>query len=328
MPMLRHQMAAALLFGLQNQADAFIALPSVVRDEVLLHLMEKNQAAQRDVLRASGEIRQIFGLYREVERHSDDEVEVAFDERLRELSSLVEILQVTDNDLCAAGRMVFECRPPSSRGNQQYKDSVIWRVVLRAAEQNDVYFVTDDSGFYSGKDSNELTAVLAEEIHKLGRPVALFRNVESLLQHWSTNKPSLQTQALREIVSEAVAEELSSILPAHGSFIIQSCISAGIEVFLTEVHDQVSVSGVFEYYLVEPEFADVDEPPAAAEVRASATVGLDGPEVREVTLDNVQVKAITPHGEPNIANIIFGRAALSLGVRYEPYRLRAKLDLP
>ncbi len=326
--MLRHQMAAALLFGLHNQADAFIGLPSVVRDEVLLHLMEKHQAAQRDMLRASGEIRQILGLAREVERHSDDDVEEAFDKRLRELSPLVEILAVTDDDLRAAGRMVLECCPPSSRGSQQYKDSVIWRVVLRAAEHNDVYIVTDDGGFYSGKDSNELAAKLAEEVRGLGRPVSLFRNVEALLQHWSTNEPSLQTQALREIISEAVAEELSTILPAHGGFIVQSCISAKIEVFLTEVHDQVSVSGVFEYYLVEPEFPDVAEPPAAAEVRASATVGLDGPEAREITLDNVQINAITPHGEPSIANVIFGRAALSLGVRYEPYRLRAKLDLP
>jgi hypothetical protein len=42
--MLRHQMGAALLFGLHNHPDAFIGLPSVIRDEVLIPLMEKHQA--------------------------------------------------------------------------------------------------------------------------------------------------------------------------------------------------------------------------------------------------------------------------------------------
>jgi hypothetical protein len=218
--------------------------------------------------------------------------------------------------------------PSHLSGSQQYKDSVIWRVALRAAEHSDVYLVTSDGGFYAGKDSGQLADALAQEVTELGRSLTLFRSVEALLQHWATNKPSLQTQALREIVSEAVAEELSAILPAHGGFIVQGDAHAAIEVFLTEVHDQVAISGDFEYYLADPEFADDAEPRAGAVVRASATVGLDGPEVLEVTLDSVKINAITPHDERNIANVIFGKAALSLGVRYESYSLRAKLDLP
>lgn len=116
MPMLRHQMAAAMLFGLHNHSDAFIGLPDVIRDEVVLHLVEKHQAAQRDMMRASGEIRQIFGVAREVEEHSDDDVEEAFEERLRELSPLVEKLPVTDDDLRDAGQMVLECCAPTLGG--------------------------------------------------------------------------------------------------------------------------------------------------------------------------------------------------------------------
>jgi hypothetical protein len=328
MPMLRHQMAAALLFGLQAQSDALIGLPDVIRDEVLLHLVEKHQAAQRDMKRASGEIRQILGRAREVQEHSDDDVKKAFETRLRELSSLVEILPATDDDLRDAGWMVLKCSPPTSRGSQQYKDSVIWRVALRAAEHSDVYLVTSDGAFFAGKDSGQLADSLAKEVTELGRSLTIFRSVEDLLQHWSTNEPSLQTQALREMVSKAVAQELSAILPAYGAFIIQGVAHTAIEVFLTEVHDHVAVSGDFEYYLAEPEFADYAEPQAGAAVRASATVGLDGPEVLEVTLDSAKIFAVTSHDDRDIANVIFGRGAVSLGVRYEPYSLRAKLDLP
>ena len=36
-------------------------------------------------------------------------------------------------------------------GSQQYKDSVIWRVALRAAEHSDVYLVTNDGAFFAGR---------------------------------------------------------------------------------------------------------------------------------------------------------------------------------
>jgi hypothetical protein len=64
-----------------------------------------------------------------------------------------------------------------------------------------------------------------------------------------------------------------------------------------------------------------------ANVRATASVGLDGPEVRGVSLDSVTVNAITPHELSNLSTIIFPQT-IALGSRTEPYRLRVKLDLP
>jgi hypothetical protein len=324
--MLRHRMAAALLFGLHDRPEVFIGLPTVVRSEVELHLTEKQQAAQRDLARASGELRQIFGQAREAERHDDQEVQKAFEARLDELDSLVEILPATDEDLAEAGRMVLAYKAPSARKNQQYRDSVIWRIAIREAEEHDVYLVTDDNGFYQGADTDNLAEPLDAEIRDLGRSVKLFRNVEAILNHWSSGKPSLQSDELRDLVAGAIAGELSGVLEEHGGFVVQDRVSADIDVFLTEVHDEVAVSGNFEYYLVDPEFRDAAEPPAVAEVRGTATVGLDGPEVRGVSLDSVTVDALTPHGTPNIASIVFGKTATIS--RTEPYRLRVKVDLP
>src|SRR5438046_4088252 len=149
MPMLRHQMAAALLFGLHDRLfclhdrpDVFIGLPTVIKSEVELHLTEKQQRAQRDLARASGELRQLFGRAREVEQHADEEVKQAFETRLEELESLTQILPVSDEDLAEAGRMVLAYRSPSTRTTQQYRDSVIWRIAIRVAETHDVYIVT------------------------------------------------------------------------------------------------------------------------------------------------------------------------------------------
>jgi hypothetical protein len=324
--MLRHDMAAALLFGLHERPGVYIGLPSVVKSEVELHLAEKQQAAQRDLARATGELRQIFGQAQGTEKHGEREVRQAFEERLDELDSLVEILPATDEDLAEAGQMVLAYKPPSTRKSQQYRDSVIWRIAIREAEENDVYIVTNDNGFYQSPDSNDLAEPLAAEADEANLSVKLFRNVEAILKHWSGGEPSLQTDELRDLVARAVAQELSRVLMDQIRFTVQDCVNADIEVYLTEVHDEVAVSGTFEYYLVEPEYRDTAEPPAMAEVRGTATVGLDGPEVRGVTLDSVTVDALTPHGSPNIASIVFGKTATVS--RLEPYRLRVKIDLP
>ena len=222
--------------------------------------------------------------------------------------------------------MVLACRPPTSPNDQQYKDSVIWRVVLRAAQSNKVLFVTSDGDFYRDAKGDELAESLGAEVRDLGRSVTLFRNIESLLDYWGGSDPSLETQELEDVVAEAVTLELTSVLPEYGPFVIGSRVTSELDVYLTEVHDEVFVSAYFEWYLANEEFPDALDPVAAAQVKSSVTVGLDDFEVREVSLDSLKLYALTPHGDPNIATVVFGQAAL--GLRSEPYRLRRKLSLP
>jgi hypothetical protein len=323
--MLRHRMAAALLFALQDRVDVYLGLPSVVYDEIQLHLIEKHQTAQANMMRASGEVRQILGQAREVEEHTDQEVRNAHDNRLAELSDLIKILPCTESDLADAGRMVLERKPPSSRKSQQYRDSVIWRIVANVAHEDNVYLVSNDTGFHDSSDGGTLARNLLSEISDLAGSVTLFKDVEALLLHWSAGQPSLNTEDLRQVVSDAVADAIADVMQNHGGFVVQNCISVNLEAYLTEVHDQVTVSGDFEYYLAHPDFPDAADPAAAAQVNASATVGLNGPEVLGVTLDTLKVYAITPHGDPKIADIVFVRAAD--GVRNIPYTLQSKLNL-
>ena len=142
MPALRHRLAAALLYALQARGDTVIGLPTVVREEVGLHLVEKHDKALRQVDRCLGEVRQILGSAVHVDRASDDGVREAFDARLDELHDVVEEVTVLDDDLAAAGRMVLAYEPPNTRESQQYRDCVLWQTALRLAEDYDVIIVT------------------------------------------------------------------------------------------------------------------------------------------------------------------------------------------
>lgn len=65
------------------------------------------------------------------------------------------------------------------------------------------------------------------------------------------------------------------------------------------------MSGKVSLYLGDPEYPGAAEPPAYAEVEGSATVGINGPEVLEASLDRVIVRALTPPGESQISNMVF-----------------------
>jgi hypothetical protein len=88
------------------------------------------------------------------------------------------------------------------------------------------------------------------------------------------------------------------------------------------------VSGKLSLYLDDPEYPGAADPPAYAEVEGSATVGINGPEVLEASLDRVTVRALTPHGEPQISNMVFARGVTAyLGGRpSQPYQLRVRLE--
>ena len=56
--MLRHELGAALLFAARDTETVFIGLPTVVKNEILVHLIEKCQKAQQNLDKASGEVGQ------------------------------------------------------------------------------------------------------------------------------------------------------------------------------------------------------------------------------------------------------------------------------
>jgi hypothetical protein len=331
MPMLRHR-PAALLFALQRRPGTFIGLPSVVRDELQLHLIEKRQLAEDRLDRAAGEIRQILGMAQQVQRHSDEEVRHALAARLAELGPLVEVLPATDDDLLEAGRMVLGYRSPSTRTNQQYRDSVIWRIVVRTARNHDVVLVTSGEGFYARKSGGELAPSLAVVIEGLDGSVTLYRSVEDLLDVWMADQPSPATDDLRDLVTDAVADRLDALLREQGQALTVSVVQqAKIEAYLTERHDELAVSGQFEFFLMHTEEHRGFRHSHRAEVQATAAVGIIAPAgqaVRDIAFDSVTVESATGLGGGISRSAFVRPGSAVVGIRAEPYRLHVPLETP
>lgn len=327
MPILRHELAAALLFAIRSREGAFLALPEVVKGEVRKHLVEKCRAAQDRLKGASGELRQIFGTAQEVESHQDEDVDEALDERIAELKSALRVVEHSDADLLSAAQMVMAYDPPN-QASQQYRDSVIWQTVLRLAQEHEVFLVTNDGGFYASKSSSELHPILTDQISALKVQVSLFRNVEALLSSWG-NEPPVSQELIDEIndrIAEAVANAIKDSASDKG-FVVRDCLDNSTTVYLTENPDRLAVSSDLEYELIDPEFSDAFEPPAIATVSATAAVDIDELDIDDLSLERLHIDAITPHGDLKIAHIRYVRSSDRIGISSRPYSLRTKLEV-
>ena len=327
MPILRHELAAALLFAVRSREGAFIALPEVVKAEVRKHLVDKCRKAQERLRVASGELRRIFGTAQEVESHRDEEVDQALDARIAELQSALRVVEHPDADLLGAARMVMAYSPPNQT-SQQYRDSVIWQTIIRLAQEHEVFFVTNDRDFYANKSDDQLHPILADEVSALDGKVVLFRAVESLLTYLGNEEPVPQEliDEIKDNIAEVVGERIKDAVSDKG-FAVRNCIDNSTTFYLTENPDRLAVSSDLEYELIDPEYPEDFEPPAIATVSATAAVDMDELDVDDVTLGKLHIDAITPHGDLKIAHIRYVRASEHIGAYSRPYSLRTKLEV-
>lgn len=187
--MLRHSSGSAFRFFLRRQ-NARLVVPEVVRREV-----EKNLATQ--LIEAASRMRKdhtkllrILGTLKELVLPSDDELRTAAKEAIEH--TRIDVVEVpftiesasSSLDKCIAGD------PPNGPKNQQFKDGVIWADCLRLADEGPVHLVTNDSGFYKGKDiSNGLAPNLKAEAEQAKFRIIISHELQSVLEKLQVDVP-------------------------------------------------------------------------------------------------------------------------------------------
>src|SRR5687767_1960869 len=83
---------------------------------------------------------------------SEAEFEESAKSRLQELNSLLRRVPFTLEHAKSALKRVNDETPPNGPKNQQFKDSAIWEAVIELSETYPVHFVTEDKGFFEGRE--------------------------------------------------------------------------------------------------------------------------------------------------------------------------------
>ena len=272
-------------------------MPELIRAEWTDHWVEYCKTEYATLRKKEKWLSNQFGRPLPPELDIADEARAALARRLGDLEDLVVELDIESSHWREAGEMVIAKRPPSSKSSQQYKDSLIWRSLLEAAQDRAVLFITADKGFYDGNDSS-LNDSLAQEADDLGVNIVLARSLPDVLRWASLMSTSDELDDVREIARAEFVRAINEDLDID-NFSLE--LSPNFESFDLEVYATERPSQVLAVVALEAPARRSDQPDMESymwvQVSGSALVDLDDEMALDVELSEVDLIVSTPHSE-------------------------------
>lgn len=161
---LNSQIGSAVRFFIK-QKKAKIVVPHVVRLETEAHLRNDLKKYVCEMNNNYMRLLAYFGKLKEIILPDDNDIERKVQEIFSSLGvDIIDFpftLESAENSLLKTIHKL----PPSGENNQQFKDGVIWADCMKLLEEDDVYLISGDKGFYDKRDyKNGLAINLKEEI--------------------------------------------------------------------------------------------------------------------------------------------------------------------
>lgn len=319
-PLLKDPLGAALLFSVR-QMRGFIGLPEVVEQEIIKNVAKVGIAAVDSIEASYRTVLILIGSADDYQVPSYDDFENSAKKRLEEMRPLLKRVPFTLEHAKSALERVNDETPPNSSKNQQFKDSAIWEAILELSESCEVYFVTEDKGFFESRDIRRgLAKSLLAECESSDRKVSVYPDLTSLLSVFRATGTPFDTEPLAQLICEQVASELAAF-GIIKDYLIGKMEAHRVSPFLTENSGILAVSFqlTFEALDISSEESDWTDYVVA---EGNCRYDLDSDVVSDLRLG-----IITYHkssGEivgANSRTTIFGTAAFTLGRKQKSYRL-------
>lgn len=291
--LLSDPLSVAMLFYLRH-LEGQLVLPEVIKTEWSEHWHQHFRAKAK----ALADARDWLDRHVEIPPlplEVDDLAESSFAHRLLELGDLLVLEPIAKTDWQEAGQMVLEKRPPSKTGSQQYKDSLLWRSLLRVGQDQTVILVTADAGF-QGPGGEGLEPSLATEAEQLDANILLVKGRKQLLDLLKDQSEDFveDHEGIWEEVETAFVDEVNDILLHHGWQAGDWGGEWSNEAFAAGDPSKLVLAMTFEGQLTEIAEPEV-ETSMYVEAEGSALVKLDTLDIH-IDLDLVTLRAETPHG--------------------------------
>jgi hypothetical protein len=249
--MLRHSAGSALRFFLRT-SGARVAIPEVVRLEVVRHLTVELQKLARDIQQSHGRLLRHLGALKELVLPSSQELEDAARRAFE--SARIDMLDVPFS--IESARASFEkCiagDPPSGPKDQQFKDGVIWADCVRLAADNPVVLVSADKAFFRNRQyENALATNLATEAQATKFGIKVVHELAALMELVRT-PVSVDYRALGERMDPHVWNKLKEWVGQQG-FVVGDLISGKHRLFATDDPAQAHLEFELSYQCVHPD---------------------------------------------------------------------------
>lgn len=290
--MLRDPLTVAMLFYV-HQLDGRLVLPGIVKAEWSAHWREHMRKQYKQFRTSRDWLDVHLDGVPDFRADTDPAADKALADRLDELGDLLVEDPIHADDWQAAGAMVIDKRPPTREGNQQYKDSLLWRSLLRVGKERHVVLVSADKGFL-GPGEGGLDPALAQEATEQGADIAVVTTRKELLEQLKAQSSAFSVN-LEDVwlpLEDPFTEAADDVLREQGMELATTS-AWSTEVYATGDPKRIVFAVRFEGQASPTEEPDVDMP-WYIDASGSALVDVDSFDF-DVTLDSVLFHVSTPH---------------------------------
>ncbi len=317
--MLRHSAGAAVRFYLRRY-DARIALPEVVRLEVILHLGERMKELAATTRQAHRGLLPLAGRLRELVLPEDAELEAIAARAFEDIGVPVCEIPFTVESARASFEKRVRAEAPSGPKNQQFKDGVVWADCLQLARETPVLLVTQDKGFYEGRDYGKgLASNLRLEAAGFPHEISISHELSAVLARVEEAVPMDYAAIEAAMLTTEKRAELSRMLGAVG-YTLGDRVGGAHQLFATDNPGEALIEFTLTFKGIHP-----DGRPGALTVRGEGRYLSNSGEVVDPRPRGDEFVYTDDDGEKKRSNHVFAVGAVHLGHRVIQHDVRAPL---
>ena len=298
--------ASTLRLYMQERHVRLVA-PEVVQVEATRHLADRMREHAEGARKAQNYLLRNFGKL--TEWHIPSEEDIA--ERSRHLARGIDVpidcIELQPDTALRGARRCAAQRAPAHRGRRDFADCLIWEEVLTVLDNHELYFITNDGGFFDGNgNATNLHPSLQLEAKTRTHTLHVERDLDALLKDFRA-KFTIDTEVLLDFVK------------TRGAAITRTAETVGFEAeapqvvtykaFATEKAQEVEVR----FVSVQP-FADITEAARSTEglrIEARGLYGTGTGMLEEISMDREELVYV----EDGIRKAVSGSVAYGRGER-------------
>jgi hypothetical protein len=316
---LNSTLGAATRFYLR-QKSARVALPEVVRLEAETHFRSDLKGFIQSIGDNHRKLLTIFGSLKEILLPDDAAVE-------RKISRVfdgigVELVHIPFSIESARDSFLKTiAKEPPSDQNQQFKDGVLWADCRKLLETDDVYLVTSDKAFYSGRT---YAAGLARNLKASGarHSFRLFSTLEELLTDIKT-EIAIDHNQLLLVYLQQERQRLNDTLTKNG-FAIGVTTQVQSELYITE--DPAVLYLQFSAVITCEDVSGEERTDAQLLLQGRGHYNIQSSLFGQLQSGGESLSFRTAEGERVVRNVVVGVGSIVLGYRTVVHTIRYKID--
>ena len=317
--MLRHSTGAAVRFYLHRH-DARIAVPEVIRREVILHLAERMKELAAEARAAHRALMPLTGRLRELVLPDDAELEGTAARAFEDIRVPIVDVPFSLESARASFEKCVRGEAPSGPKNQQFKDGVVWADCLRLAQHTPASLISQDKGFYEGRDySKGLAANLLREAATAPHTVALSHELSAVLERVRDAVPMDYDRIEAAMLTAEKRTDVGRMLGAVG-YTLADRVGATHQLFATDNPTEALIEFALSFRGVHPDGRE-----GVLTVRGEGRYLSDTGEVVDPRSRGDEFAYTDEDGEKKRTNHVFLVGAAHLGHRVVQHDVRAPL---